>query len=128
MAFRKQLPQRPAPTVREMVTKYGDEWYLFCASHPMSNAVWQGDWNHNERHEATVMCQFEKGERDRIDPWDVREGHDDRPPVQVDHVFPPIPERSCDYAAYRDPEPGHPVGRGSTPFLAINDLIEQESE
>lgn len=127
MAFRKQLPQQPAPTVRDMVTKYGDRWYLFCASHPISNAVWMGDWRCGDYHDAQVMKQLETAQRDRIDPWDVRECHD-RPPVQVEHVFPPIQERCCDYAAYRDPEPGHLVGRGATPFIAINDLIEQESE
>lgn len=127
MAFRKQLPQLPAPTVREMVTKHGDQWYLFCASHPISNAVWMGDMRSGERHEYTLMNMFETGKRDRIDPWDVRETYD-RLPVHVEHVFPPIPERCCDYAAYRDPDPGNLVGRGSTPFEAINDLIEQESE
>lgn len=111
-----------------MVTKYGDEWYLFSASHPISSAVWKGDRLSGESLEAIRMRQFEKGERDRIDPWDVREDCDARPPIQVDHVYPPIPDRSCDYAAYRDPEPGHPVGRGRTAFAAINDLIEQESE
>jgi hypothetical protein len=127
MAFRKQLPKPPQPTVREMVTKYGDQWYLFCASHPISSGVWQGDHNSGEHHAAIVMRQFEKGERDRVDEWDLRDASD-RPPVQVEHVYPPIPERQWDYAAYRDPEPGHPVGRGRTPFEAINDLIEQESE
>ena len=128
MAFRKDVNKnRPVPTVREMVTKYGDRWYLFCASHPISSAVWQGDMRCGDYHEATIMTQFEKGNRDRIDSWDLHEANA-RPPVQIEHVFPPIPERSCDYAAYRDPEPGQPVGRGRTPFLAINDLIEQESE
>ena len=124
MSFRKQLPQKPAPTVREMVARYGDEWYLFCASHPISSAVWLGDRTRDE-YEATVMRIFEQGERDRVDDWDLRDA-EDRPRVQVDFVYPPIPERCCDYAAYRDLE--GPIGRGATPFIAINDLIEQESE
>jgi hypothetical protein len=127
MSFRKQLPQKPVPTVREMVTKYGDEWYLFCASHPISSAVFRGDMQRCDYYDALRMKRCEKGEIDRVDDWDLSAA-DERLPVQVDFVHPPIPDRSCDYAAYRDPEPGNPVGRGRTPFLAINDLIEQESE
>ncbi len=74
MAFRKQLPQKPVPTVREMVTKYGDEWYLFCASHPISKAVWMGDMKHGDYHDPLIMRQCEKGERDRVDDWDARCG------------------------------------------------------
>lgn len=128
MSFRKQLPQAPTPTVREMVTKYGDDWYLFCASHPISNAVWRGDNRRGDYHDPSLMRRMEKGELDRVCEWDILRERDMRPPVHVEHVYPPIPERCCDYAAYRDPEPGQPVGRGATPFLAINDLIEQESE
>lgn len=126
MAFRKESPQRPKPTVREMVEKYGDKWYLFCATHPISSAVFSGDMmTYGDRHEATIMSLCEKGQRDRVDDWDAMDRHE-LPPVQVDFVYPPIPERCCDYAAYRDPE--GKVGRGATPFIAINDLIEQESE
>lgn len=127
MSFRKQLPQKPEPTVREMVTKYGDKWYLFCASHAISSPVWQGDMRRGDYYDPLRMRRCEKGEIDRVDDWDLRAANDS-PPVQVDFVNPPIPDRSCDYAAYRDPEPGQPVGRGRTPFAAINDLIEQESE
>lgn len=127
MAFRKQVPQTPAPTVREMVSKYGDDWHLFSASHPISQAVWKGDMRRGDYYDQLIMNQCEKGERDRVDEWDLRSAND-RPSVRVTCVYPPIPDRSFDYAAYRDPEPGHPVGRGPTPFAAINDLIEQESE
>lgn len=127
MAHRKQFPPKPVPTVREMVTKYGDEWYWFCASNPISYAVLRGDKKGWDYYDYFIMHECEKGERDRVSDWDLR-NEDDRPPVQVDFVYPPIPERCCDYAAYRDPEPGNPIGRGRTPFLAINDLIEQESE
>ncbi len=72
MAFRKQLPKLPAPTVREMVTKYGDQWYFFCASHPISQAVWLGDKMRGDRYDAAIMRQCEKGERDRVDDWDAR--------------------------------------------------------
>lgn len=125
MAFRKQLPKEPTPTVRDMVTKYGDNWHLFSACHPISSGVWYGDKRRGDYFDPILMRQWEKGERDRVDEWDLRTA-EDRPPVHVEHVFPPIPERCCDYAAYRDPE--GKVGRGATPFLAINDLIEQESE
>lgn len=127
MAFRKQFPQKPVPTVRDMVTRHGDDWHLFCAAHPISSAVWKGDMRGGDYYDPVIMRQCERGERDRVDDWDLRQACA-RPPVQVDFVYPPIPDRSCDYAAYRDPEPGNPVGRGSTPFAAINDLIEQESE
>ena len=127
MSFRKEMKKSTPRTVREMVTQYGDEWYLYCASQPISNAVWNGDMMHGDRHDAQIMRQCEKGERDRVDDWDLRAA-EDRSPVQVDFVFPPIPERCWDYAAYRDPDPGNPVGRGPTPFDAINHLIEKESE
>ena len=126
MSFRKQLTPKPAPTVREMVTLYGDRWYLFCASHPISSAVFEGERTH-DRLDALLMKQCEQGERDRVDEYALRYANE-REPVQVEHVYPPIPDRSCDYAAYRDPDPGNPVGRGPTAFAAINDLIEQESE
>ena len=50
--------------------------------------------------------------------------------VRTDHVFPPIPDRNCDWAAVDDNsyEPGCPVGRGSTEEEAITDLIEQLEE
>jgi hypothetical protein len=127
MAFRKQLPQKPTPTVREMVTKYGDDWHYYCASHPISSGVWRGDKHRGDYNDDMVMRECEKGQRDRVDDLDTF-GWNDREPVIVEHVYPPIPERQWDYAAYRDPDPGNPVGRGPTPFAAINDLIEQESE
>lgn len=127
MSFRKSIPQPESKTVREMVAQYGDDWYLYCASQPISHAVWMGDKMHGDRYDAQIMKQCEKGERDRVDDWDMRRA-DERDPVHVEHVFPPIPERCWDYRAYRDPDPGNPVGYGGTPFLAINDLIEQESE
>lgn len=126
MAFRKALPPKPTPTVREMVTQHGDNWRLLFggANLPFVRR------EHMEREtsdtwDAQNMREMERGERDRIREHDLY-AENDRPPIHVEHVFPPIPDRSCDYAAYRDPE-GH-VGRGATPFLAINDLIEQESE
>lgn len=44
--------------------------------------------------------------------------------VKIEHVYPPIPERHSDWAAYRDPE-GR-VGRGATEAAAVADLLEQE--
>lgn len=72
MSFRKQLPQKPVPTVREMVTKHGDEWYLYCASHPISSPVWKGDMRRGDYHDPILMNQFEKGQRDRVDDWDAK--------------------------------------------------------
>ena len=126
MAFRKQLPKLPEPTVREMVAKYGDDWRLLFGGTSLPFVRRQ----HMERTtsdtwEAAHMLKMEQGELDRVPELDLY-GANDRPPIHVEHVYPPIPERCCDYAAYRDPE--GQVGRGATPFLAINDLIEQESE
>jgi hypothetical protein len=49
--------------------------------------------------------------------------------VELEHVYPPIPNRGMDWAAtlkeYYDPENGDPVGRGATPGEAISDLFEQ---
>lgn len=72
MAFRKELPKPPVPTVREMVTKYGDDWYLYCASHPISSAVWRGDRRRADYRDEYIMSQCEKGQRDRVDEWDLR--------------------------------------------------------
>ena len=47
--------------------------------------------------------------------------------ILTEHVYPPIPDRSHDWRAYRDGyEPGKPVGYGPTEQAAINDLLEQE--
>ena len=126
MSFRKQLPKNPAPTIREMVKEYGDLWALYMAG-PMAQAVWMGDRLRSDYHDFFVMKQCEEGKRDRIPNVDLC-WEDEREPVHVEHVFPPIPERCWDYRAYRDPDPGNPVGYGGTTFLAINDLIEKESE
>lgn len=48
----------------------------------------------------------------------------DRTGITTDFVYPPIPDRSSDWAAYRDPE-GR-VGWGRTEEEAINDLLGQE--
>lgn len=79
MAFRKQLPAKPVPTVREMVTKYGDDWYLYSVSHAISSPVWSGDRRRGDYSDAWVMKRCETGERDRIDPWDVRDAGEDAP-------------------------------------------------
>ena len=50
-------------------------------------------------------------------------------PIEIEFVYPPIPERCFDYRATREGyEPGDKMGYGRTPFEAINDLIEQECE
>ena len=56
---------------------------------------------------------------------------EDAPTILTEHVYPPIPDRSCDWAAYRDGYDGAPdshclVGRGPTEKAAIADLIELE--
>lgn len=73
MAFRKEIKKDPPPTVRELVRKYGDDWYLYCATGPISSAVWQGDKRHGDYSDPWVMRRCEKGERDRVDNWDLRE-------------------------------------------------------
>lgn len=73
MAFRKQMPQEPIPTVREMVKKYGDDWYLFCASSPISQGVWRGDKQYGDYSDAIIMKMCEEGRRDRVSDWDILE-------------------------------------------------------
>lgn len=132
MAFRKEIRKDPPPTVRSMVSQYGDDWALFCATHPISSPVWNGDKDTAARHDAYVMLRCEKGERDRIDPYDLGSYEPMvRPPIVVEHVYPPIPDRSCDWSAVREGYDGAPdskclVGRGPTAQAAINDLLEQE--
>lgn len=53
--------------------------------------------------------------------------------VITEWVYPPIPERSCDWAAYRYGYDGAPdshclVGRGPSEWAAIKDLLEQEQD
>jgi hypothetical protein len=54
--------------------------------------------------------------------------------VRTDHVFPPIPVRSMDWAAIDDntydgaEDSRCPVGRGATELEAIEDLLEQLEE
>jgi hypothetical protein len=45
--------------------------------------------------------------------------------IVTSHVFPPIPDRSCDWCAYREgqEEAGH-YGWGATEAEAIADLID----
>ena len=49
--------------------------------------------------------------------------------VELEHVYPPIPDRGMDWAAtlkeYYDPENGDPVGRGATEGEAVRNLFEQ---
>jgi len=47
--------------------------------------------------------------------------------IKTQYIFPPIPDRSADWAAYREGyEPNDPVGYGSTEQEAIDDLLIQE--
>lgn len=48
-------------------------------------------------------------------------------PVITTHVYPPIPLRRFDWAAYRDPE-GAIYGEGPTEAAAISDLLAQEAD
>lgn len=45
-------------------------------------------------------------------------------PLTTHHVYPPIPDRRFDWAAYRDPEGA--VGRGPTEADAIRDFLQNE--
>lgn len=50
-----------------------------------------------------------------------------KPRIVTTFVWPPIPNRCMDWAAYRDGyEPGGLIGRGHTEEDAIRDLKEQE--
>lgn len=54
---------------------------------------------------------------------------DDKPRIRTSFDYPPIPDRSCDWSAYREGyEPGDPIGRGPTEQAAIDDLIDLEDE
>lgn len=51
--------------------------------------------------------------------------------IITSHIYPPIPVRMFDWAAYRDgyePECGLPYGTGATEDEAIADLLDQEAE
>lgn len=56
--------------------------------------------------------------------------------IRTDYVFPPIPDRSCDWSAIDedtydgapDTHPPCPIGRGATEAEAIADLLEQIQE
>jgi hypothetical protein len=50
--------------------------------------------------------------------------------IYTSNVFPPIPARQFDWAAWDDNlgADGSPIGRGSTEQQAINDLTEQLAE
>lgn len=48
-------------------------------------------------------------------------------PIITVHVFPPIPIRTSDWCAYRDPEVT-PYGWGRTEAEAIADLLALEDE
>jgi hypothetical protein len=48
--------------------------------------------------------------------------------IKTQYVYPPIPIRCFDWAAYDDDTydgPGSPLGRGETEAQAIRDLLEQ---
>jgi hypothetical protein len=52
-------------------------------------------------------------------------GWEGSPRIKTEHVYPPIPVRSCDWAAWYDGyEEGGPTGSGATEAEAIRDLIE----
>jgi len=45
--------------------------------------------------------------------------------IVTNHVYPPIPDRSCDWSAtYGDYDLGKPIGYGPTEAEAIRDLLE----
>jgi hypothetical protein len=49
--------------------------------------------------------------------------------IEVNAVWPAIPVRDFDYSAVRKGyEPGAPIGWGSTPHAAMEDLFSQEEE
>lgn len=51
------------------------------------------------------------------------------PKIITEHVYPPIPIREFDWAAYREGyEPGCLVGCGPTKEEAIEDLLQQEED
>lgn len=55
-------------------------------------------------------------------------GWEGSPRIKTEHVYPPIPVRSCDWSAWYDGyEEGGPSGSGSTEAEAIRDLIENQA-
>lgn len=129
MAFRKQISQKPVPTVRELVTKYGDEWFLFAASHPVSSPVWQGDMRRVDYLDYRTMKLCEEGRRDRIDSYDVRYAEEAGRPISFEfHSTPQLWS-----AIFKDEYDGAPdsrstMGFGKTKFEAVADLLEKDAE
>lgn len=65
----------------------------------------------------------EIGEKDNIVPEYVKQHHDAVTiRIFATYVYPPIPDRRWDWNAHYDDEEG-PNGEGSTPYMAILDLI-----
>jgi hypothetical protein len=49
--------------------------------------------------------------------------------IELSFIYPPIPDRSCDWQATRKGyDEGEPIGRGRTPAIALADLLEQEMD
>ena len=48
--------------------------------------------------------------------------------IIITYVYPPIPIRSFDWQAYYDGYEEGACGWGSTPKLALDDLLEQDDE
>lgn len=46
--------------------------------------------------------------------------------IVTEHVYPPVPTRAWDWAAYRDGNEEGLTGRGATEAAAINDLLRME--
>lgn len=61
--------------------------------------------------------------------WDERLTRELPTDIVFDYVCPPIPERNYDWSAVRRMQMGDEsptMGHGSTPLLAVIDLLEQE--
>lgn len=130
--FRKHTPQVASRlTIREAVKLYADLWWVYMSAPHARSALASQPFDHQD---ALNMNLYEKGIIGRVSTYDIAGADlDSRERIFVSFDYPPIPDRSCDYSAVREgydgaPDSRCPVGRGATPFFAINDLIEQESE
>lgn len=73
--FRKtqqQEPKRHEMTIREAVTKYGDEWRLMFPDHRFIREEHM-ECETRDTWEALHMRQMERGERSRIRVEDIRD-------------------------------------------------------
>lgn len=118
-------PEQKRLSFVDLVTRYQDDWVYHV---PMNHYRIGGEMMLREHMmEAHHMRQMEKGKQSRVEyvpPFDDVG-------IDLEYVYPPIPDRSMDWRATREDYDGAPdsrghVGYGRTKYEAIVDLLEQE--